>query len=119
MAAGEHLPAEEVAVRVRGALGPTSTQTVYDALAALLGVGLLRRIEPADSPMLYERRVGDNHHHLICRACRRVQDVDCLVGAKPCLTPDDDHGYILDEAEVTFWGLCPSCQAAAAARPTP
>ena len=87
-------------------------QAVYDALAALTDEGLLRRIQPAGSPARYEDRVGDNHHHLICRACGRMVDVDCAVGDAPCLTAADDAGYEIDEAEVIYWGRCPDCVAA-------
>ena len=76
-------------------------------------MGLLRRIEPAGSPALYELRVGDNHHHIVCRSCRSTTDVDCAIGRRPCLTPSETNGYVLDEAEVTFWGLCPNCQSRA------
>lgn len=92
-------------------LAGTSVQAVYDNLAALTAAGLLRRIEPAGHPARYEVRVGDNHHHLVCRECGRTEDVDCVVGAAPCLSAGDAHGFTIDEAEVTFWGLCPQCQA--------
>ena len=88
-----------------------STQAVYDSLHALTAAGLLRRIEPAGSPARYETRVGDNHHHLVCRACGEVTDIDCVVGEAPCLAPSQAHGYTVDEAEVVFWGICPSCKA--------
>lgn len=107
--AGSHLTADQVAAAVRTRLGSVSTQAVYDVLGALAGVGLLRRIEPAGSPALYERRVGDNHHHVVCRSCGAVADVDCVVGEMPCLQPGAAAGFVVDEAEVTFWGLCPSC----------
>ena len=87
----------------------TSVQAVYDNLAALTRAGLLRRIEPAGHPARYEARTGDNHHHLVCRRCGRTEDVDCAVGAAPCLVPGETHGFTIDEAEVTFWGLCPEC----------
>jgi len=87
-----------------------STQAVYDVLAVFVGAGLVRRIEPAGSPALFETRTGDNHHHLVCRTCGLATDVDCAVGTRPCLVPSDDAGYTLDEAEVVFWGRCPSCQ---------
>jgi Fur family transcriptional regulator, stress-responsive regulator len=98
-----------VAQTVRGEIGAISVQAVYDALAALTENGLLRRIEPAGSPARYEDRVADNHHHLICRVCGRMVDVDCVVGDPPCLTAHDDFGYEIDEAEVIFWGRCPEC----------
>jgi Fur family ferric uptake transcriptional regulator len=106
---GEHLDADTVAKRVKEDLGPTSTQTVYDALAACADAGLLRRVEPAGSSMLYELWAGDNHHHLVCRRCGKITDVDCFSGETPCLTPSNKAGYRIDEAEVTFWGLCPQC----------
>ena len=107
---GGHLEVEEIATRVRERLDSVSTQAVYDVLGALSRAGLARRIEPAGSPARFESRVGDNHHHIVCRACGEIADVDCAVGERPCLTPSDGHGFELDEAEVTFWGLCPSCQ---------
>jgi Fe2+ or Zn2+ uptake regulation protein len=105
-----HADAESVIRRVRDELGSVSSQGVYHALAVFTDAGIVRRIEPASSPALYELRVGDNHHHVVCRKCGAVQDVDCAVGRRPCLTPSDTHGYVLDEAEITFWGICPSCQ---------
>ena len=105
-----HVTADAVAERARVEIGAISTQAVYDALASLTEHGLLRRIRPAGSPARYETRVGDNHHHLICRACDRMVDVDCAVGEAPCLTVVDDHGYHVDEAEVIYWGQCPECQ---------
>jgi Fe2+ or Zn2+ uptake regulation protein len=105
-----HAPADLVAQEVRAVLGKVSTQAVYDVLAACVEVGLVRRIEPAGSPALFETRTGDNHHHLVCRSCGRATDADCAVGKSPCLTPNHDAGYALDEAEVVFWGLCPNCQ---------
>lgn len=89
-----------------------STQAGYDVLSALTRAGLTRRIEPAGHPALFEVRVGDNHHHLVCRDCGRIEDVDCAVGEAPCLKPSEAHGFVLDEAEVTFWGRCADCQAA-------
>ena len=86
-----------------------STQAVYDVLRAFTRVGLVRRIEPAGSPARFETRVGDNHHHVVCRECGATSDVDCAVGSAPCLTASDDHGYTIDEAEVVYWGLCPAC----------
>jgi Fe2+ or Zn2+ uptake regulation protein len=109
---GRHLTAAEVAAGVRARTDGVSTQAVYDCLAALGRAGLVRRIEPAGQPALYETRVGDNHHHLVCRDCGRTVDVDCTHGAAPCLTPAVDHGFVVDEAEVVYWGRCPDCAAA-------
>lgn len=105
-----HATADQVAGAVRARLGGVSTQTVYDTLRVCADRGLLRRIEPAGSPVRYESRTADNHHHLVCRGCGTVRDVDCVVGQAPCLTPDRDHGFVIDEAEVTFWGLCENCR---------
>ncbi|UGT40218.1 transcriptional repressor [Nocardia yamanashiensis] len=110
VAEAPHSDADGVAVKVRESLGSVSTQAVYDVLKACVGAGLLRRIEPAGSPALYEARTGDNHHHLVCRSCGTVVDIDCAVGAAPCLEPDRSHGFVIDEAEVVFWGRCPRCQ---------
>jgi Fur family transcriptional regulator, stress-responsive regulator len=107
-----HCTAEEVAEHARAEIGTISRQAVYDALGILADNDLIRRIQPARSPALYECRVGDNHHHLICRTCGRTADVDCTVGNAPCLTPADTAGYQIDEAEVIFWGKCPGCLAA-------
>src|SRR5262245_44261977 len=107
---GGHLEVDEIASRVRRRLESVSTQAVYDVLGALARVGLARRIEPAGSAALYERRAGDNHHHVVCRGCGAVADVDCAVGHAPCLEPSATLGFVVDEAEVTFWGLCPNCQ---------
>ena len=104
-----HSAADDIYTAVRAEIGAISRQAVYDALAALTDKGLLRRIQPAGSPARYEDRVGDNHHHLICRACGRMVDVDCAVGDTPCLTAADDKGYEVDEAEVVYWGRCPEC----------
>ena len=104
-----HADTESIIGVVREDLPDVSHQTVYDALRALTDAGLLRRIQPAGSVARYESRVGDNHHHVVCRSCGAIDDVDCAVGETPCLTASDDHGYALDEAEVTYWGLCPSC----------
>lgn len=109
-----HIAAEDVASRVRERLGAVSTQTVYDALRTCTEVGLMRRIEPAGSPARYERRTGDNHHHLVCRHCGRIEDVECASGSAPCLAADPDHGFQIDEAEVTYWGTCPECRTARA-----
>jgi Fe2+ or Zn2+ uptake regulation protein len=105
-----HVDVETVARVVRERLGSVSTQAVYDVLAALTRTGLVRRIQPAGSPALFERRTGDNHHHVVCRGCGAVDDVECVAQVAPCLAPDNDHGYVIDEAEVTFWGFCPRCQ---------
>jgi len=110
-----HCTAEEVTEDVRTEIGAISRQAVYDALGVLVDKGLIRRIQPARSPARYEDRVGDNHHHLICRSCGRTVDVDCAVGNAPCLTPASDAGYELDEAEVIYWGTCPACLASGAA----
>ena len=104
-----HITADAVAEAVRGEIGAISLQSVYDALSVLVTEGLIRRIQPAGSPARFEDRVGDNHHHLICRGCGRVVDVDCAVGKAPCLTAHDDNGYQIDEAEVAYWGRCPDC----------
>ncbi len=106
-----HSTADDIYQIARAEIGAISRQAVYDALAALTDKGLLRRIEPAGSPARYEDRVGDNHHHLICRTCNRMVDVDCAVGDTPCLTAVDDSGYEIDEAEVVYWGRCPECVA--------
>ena len=106
---GDHLGVEALATRVRDRIGHISLQAVYDALDALTAAGLIRRIEPAGSPARFEGRIGDNHHHLVCRSCGTVTDVACAVGEAPCLTAADHHGYSIDEAEVIYWGLCPSC----------
>lgn len=105
-----HCTADDVAEDVRGEIGTISRQAVYDALSILSEKGLIRRIQPAGSPALYEDRVGDNHHHLICRRCGKTVDVDCAVGQAPCLTAADGAGYQIDEAEVIYWGTCPDCQ---------
>jgi Fur family transcriptional regulator, stress-responsive regulator len=109
---GDHLGIEEITSGVRGRIGHISLQAVYDALHALTAAGLIRRLEPAGSQPRFEGRVGDNHHHVVCRSCGAVADVDCAVGEAPCLTPSDDHGYSIGEAEVVYWGLCPSCSTA-------
>jgi Fe2+ or Zn2+ uptake regulation protein len=109
-----HLDADRIAAAVRARTGSISAQTVYNVLASLMAAGLVRRIEPAGGPGLYELRVGDNHHHLICRRCDAIADVDCAVGDAPCLTAADDLGYEIDEAEVIYWGRCPGCIATAA-----
>ncbi|GAB2927596.1 fur family transcriptional regulator FurA1 [Rhodococcus aerolatus] len=106
-----HASTDDVLRGVRATLPAVSHQAVYDALRALTTAGLLRRIEPAGSVARYEARTGDNHHHAVCRSCGDIVDVDCAVGAAPCLTPSDDHGFVIDEAEVVYWGLCPDCAA--------
>jgi len=106
---GDHLDVEAIASRVRERVGHISLQAVYEALNALTAAGLVRRIEPAGSPARFEGRVGDNHHHIVCRSCGAVADVDCATGQAPCLTASDDHGFLIDEAEVIYWGLCPAC----------
>jgi Fur family transcriptional regulator, stress-responsive regulator len=111
-----HLAADEAYRVVRAEMGAISRQAVYDALAALTDRGLLRRIQPARSPARYEHRVGDNHHHLICRLCTRVVDVDCAVGHAPCLTASDVSGFEIDEAEVVYWGRCAECAGARSSR---
>lgn len=113
VAHGSHRTAEEVAEAVRAEIGTISRQGVYDALEILTANGIVRRIQPAGSPARFEGRVGDNHHHVVCRVCGRMADVDCAVGETPCLTADDDCGFEIDEAEVVYWGRCPECRAAA------
>lgn len=118
-----HVTAEAVAEMARSEIGAISLQSVYDALNVLVTGGLIRRIQPAGSPARFEDRVGDNHHHLICRVCGRVVDVDCAVGSAPCLSASDGRGFEIDEAEVAYWGRCPECQGtkhvAPAAGPSP
>lgn len=109
---GEHLGADEVARGVREKVGHVTLQAVYDALSAFTAAGLLRKIDLGTGAARYETRVGDNHHHLVCRRCNAVADVDCVVGAAPCLEPAAEQGFAIDEAQVTFWGLCADCQAA-------
>jgi Fur family ferric uptake transcriptional regulator len=104
-----HCSADDVAADVCDEIGAISRQAVYDALAILTENGLIRRIQPAGSRALYEVRVGDNHHHVICRSCGRTADVDCAVGEAPCLTASCDSGFEIDEAEVIYWGTCPQC----------
>jgi Fur family transcriptional regulator, stress-responsive regulator len=116
LAAEPHSTADDVASRVRESLGSVSTQAVYDVLRTCVGSGLVRRIEPAGSSARYETRTGDNHHHLVCRVCGRVTDVDCVVGAAPCLEPSDLNGFRVDETEVVFWGTCGECRTAAQSR---
>ena len=104
-----HADTDTIATAVRAALGTVSTQAVSDVLRALSEAGLARRIEPAGSPARFELRVGDNHHHVVCRVCGVIADVDCAVGERPCLDPSISHGFVIDEAEVTYWGVCPDC----------
>jgi Fe2+ or Zn2+ uptake regulation protein len=105
-----HAAADEVVEAVRKDIGSISRQSVYDTLNSLSERGLLRRIQPMGSPARYEDRIDDNHHHLICRSCDRVIDIDCAVGARPCMTANDNHGFVIDEAEVIYWGTCPKCR---------
>jgi Fur family ferric uptake transcriptional regulator len=107
-----HADTDSIIRVVRDDLGEVSTQAVYDVLRALTTAGLVRRIEPAGSVARYESRVGDNHHHVVCRSCGEIADVDCAVDLTPCLTASEDHGYLIDEAEVVYWGLCPACSTA-------
>lgn len=109
-----HSTAEQVAAGVRQRLVSVSTQAVYDVLNACTRAKLLRRIEPAGHPARFETRTSDNHHHLVCRVCHRTEDVDCTLGHAPCLHPADTSGFVIDEAEVVFWGLCPACASTAA-----
>jgi Fur family transcriptional regulator, stress-responsive regulator len=116
--ANPHADTDAIVGAVRAELGQVSTQAVYDVLRALTGAGLVRRIEPAGSVARYESRVGDNHHHVVCRSCGAIEDVECAVGHAPCLTASDEHGFVVDEAEVVFWGACPDCAAARTEEPT-
>jgi Fur family ferric uptake transcriptional regulator len=113
-----HADAETIATAARQRLGSVSTQAVYDVLRALTEADLVRRIEPAGSPARFEARVGDNHHHVVCRICGAVGDIDCAVGDAPCLDPDNAPGYLVDEAEVTFWGVCATCRKGKPPRPS-
>ena len=106
-----HADTDSIIRAVRLEVPEVSHQAVYDSLHTLTDAGLIRRIQPAGSVARYESRVGDNHHHVVCRSCNAIADVDCAVGQTPCLTASDDHGFTLDEAEVTYWGLCPACAA--------
>jgi Fur family ferric uptake transcriptional regulator len=108
-----HADTDAIIDGTRAHLEDVSHQAVYDVLRALTAAGLVRRIQPSGSVARYESRVADNHHHVVCRACGAIADVDCAVGHTPCLTASTDHGYVIDEAEVTYWGLCPECRAAA------
>ncbi len=109
LAARPHCTADEIAEEVRGEIGAISRQAVYDAVRLLVDKGLIRRIQPAGSPARYEDRVGDNHHHVICRHCGKTADVDCHIGEPPCMTAANDSGFQIDEAEVIYWGTCPEC----------
>jgi len=114
-----HADTESIIRVVREDLGEVSHQAVYDVLRALTDARLLRRIQPSGSVARYEARVGDNHHHVVCRSCGAIADVDCAVGSAPCLTAFDDHGFAIDEAEVTYWALCPACLVKDSRRSTP
>jgi Fe2+ or Zn2+ uptake regulation protein len=107
-----HVDTDAIIGLVRADMGAVSHQAVYDVLRALTGAGLLRRIQPAGATARYETRIGDNHHHVVCRSCGEIADVECPVGHAPCLAPSDDHGFVIDEAEVVFWGTCSSCATA-------
>ena len=110
LAVRPHATADDLTDDVRSVIGTISRQAVYDTLSVLVDKQLIRRIQPAGSAARYEDRVGDNHHHLICRGCGSMFDIDCAVGSVPCLTADDDHGFEIDEAEVVYWGRCPTCR---------
>ncbi|WP_454195443.1 Fur family transcriptional regulator [Nocardia sp. Marseille-Q1738] len=114
-----HADTDSIIRAVRSGLPDVSHQTVYDSLNALTAAGLVRRIQPSGSVARYESRVGDNHHHVVCRACGVIADVDCAVGEAPCLIASDDHGFSIDEAEVIYWGLCPDCVESQASRSHP
>ncbi|MEV4311198.1 Fur family transcriptional regulator [Actinocrispum sp. NPDC049592] len=105
-----HTTADQIATGVRDALGTVSTQAIYDVLSVFTAADLVRRIEPAGHPARYETRTGDDHHHIVCRVCGRTEDVDCAVGPAPCLSPAESAGFLVDGAEVVFWGLCPTCE---------
>ena len=109
--ASPHATTEELTDVVRGKIGSISRQAVYDTLGIFADKGLIRRIQPTGSVARYEDRIGDNHHHLVCRGCNLIFDIDCAVGSTPCLTADDDYGFEIDEAEVVYWGRCPECRA--------
>jgi Fur family ferric uptake transcriptional regulator len=108
-----HATVEQVHEGVSQRIGSLSKQAVYDVLNAFIDADLVQQIKPAGHPARFERRTGDNHHHLVCRSCGRIEDVDCAIGATPCLTPDHDHGFDIDEAEVMYWGVCKACRTAA------
>jgi Fur family ferric uptake transcriptional regulator len=114
-----HADTDTIIGAVRSGLGDVSHQAVYDVLRALTAAGLLRRIQPAGSVARYEARIADNHHHVVCRSCGTIADVECAVGEIPCLTASDGHGFVIDEAEVTYWGLCPACARDAAVSAPP
>lgn len=114
-----HADVETVAAAVRDRIGSVSTQAVYDVLRVLTDASLIRRIEPAGSPALFETRVGDNHHHVACRSCGTIGDIDCVIGTAPCLESSSTNGFAIDEAEITYWGLCPACQDGPAPIPRP
>jgi Fur family ferric uptake transcriptional regulator len=114
-----HADTDSIIRVVREDLGEVSHQTVYDVLRALTAAGLVRRIQPSGSVARYESRVGDNHHHVVCRSCGVIADVECAVGTAPCLATSDDHGFAIDEAEVTYWALCPECAVAGTRRSAP
>ena len=118
VAAHPHATTEELTEVVRTSIGSISRQAVYDTLSVFVDKKLIRRIQPAGSVARYEDRVGDNHHHIVCRSCGTMTDIDCAVGAMPCLTPDDDHGFEVDEAEVIFWGRCTACKSSSINHPT-
>ena len=109
VSANPHGTVDDIAQKVKNEIGAISKQAVYDSLSLFVTKGIVRKIEPAGSPTLYECRVGDNHHHLICRSCRKTVDVNCATGAAPCLNAENDHGFQIDEAEVIYWGTCPTC----------
>ena len=111
VSAHPHATTDEIVDAVRSRIGSISRQAVYDTLNVFVEKSLIRRIQPAGSVARYEDRVGDNHHHLVCRDCTLIFDIDCATGETPCLTADDDHGFEIDEAEVVYWGRCPSCRA--------
>jgi len=110
VAARPHATTEELTADVRERIGSISRQAVYDTLGAFVEKNLIRRIQPTGSVARYEDRVGDNHHHLVCRTCALMFDIDCAVGSTPCLTAVNDHGFVIDEAEVVYWGICPTCR---------
>ena len=114
-----HADTNDIIDSVRTELGAVSNQAVYDGLRVLSDAGLVRRIQPPGSVARYESRVGDNHHHVVCRSCGLMADVDCAVGTAPCITPIEDHGFVIDEAEVIHWGLCPDCSASPTLRTPP
>jgi len=113
-----HADTDSIIRAVRSELPEVSHQTVYDSLSTLSSAGLVRRIQPSGSVARYESRVGDNHHHVVCRTCGVIADVDCALGAAPCLTASDDHGFAIDEAEVVYWGRCPDCAQSQISRST-